>query len=118
MVSGRKSKENRRRLRGRVIQEGLLNPTTRVPRRFDTPDGAVNLDIPPEEKEVLKTVPAKVGDEVVGDAVIYNDGTTDIILNDDISEKAKAKMGDVVMAFNKETGAAMKISDFDFKEKK
>jgi len=71
---------------------------------------------PPDEKEVLKTVPAKVGDEVVGKAILYSDGTTDVIFNDEISDKAKAMMGDVVVAFNKETGKTFTVEGITGKD--
>ena len=71
---------------------------------------------PPDEKEVLKEVPAKVGDEVVGKAILYSDGTTDVIFNDDISDKAKAMMGDVVVAINQETGKAFTVEGITGKD--
>lgn len=76
---------------------------------------AMDVTIPHGEREVIKTVPAKIADEVVGTAILYSDGTTDIIMNDVISEEARLKMGDVVKAFNAETGASFSVGEVDKK---
>ena len=48
--------------------------------------------LPNYEKVVLKEVPAKVDGLVVGTAVIYEDGTSDVILYDDIPDEARQKI--------------------------
>lgn len=77
---------------------------------------ALNVNMPKDEKTVIKEVPAKVDGEVVGKAILFDDGTTEVVLNDVISDNAKAKMGDVVMAFNKESGATFSVEDITGKE--
>lgn len=76
---------------------------------------AQRVAMPKSEREVLKTVPAKIADEVVGTAILYDDGTTDIILNDEISDEARKKMGDVAHAFNAETGSNFSVGSIDKK---
>lgn len=62
------------------------------------------VDVPIMEKSVHKQVPAVVhwaqvdgtdrtDDEVIGTAIIYDDGTSDVIINDDISSEAKQLVG-------------------------
>lgn len=53
-------------------------------------DALEKVSVPNQEKVVVKTVPARCGDEVVGEAVIYEDGTIDIIKFGDISPEAEA----------------------------
>lgn len=84
-MSNRKHPKNRK-----LLREEALN--------------ARQVDIPKEEKVVEKTVPAVIhwgnvngvdreDSETIGEALIYADGTQDIILWGDISEDAKKLMG-------------------------
>ena len=77
----------------------------RKPRRPDLSiDGSGHMPLPPDEKILVKTVPAVIhwsqfediernDDEVVGETLIYQDGSHDIIIQGDISENAKKVMG-------------------------
>jgi hypothetical protein len=54
---------------------------------------AANLvEIPGDEKVIVKEVPAKVDGTVVGTAQIYEDGTVGVILDEDIPQWAKDKI--------------------------
>lgn len=70
------------------------------------PPEEIKVDIPMREKSVHKRVPAVIhfsqvdgtdreDDEVIGTAIIYEDGTSDIIVNADISREAKLVVGGV-----------------------
>lgn len=48
--------------------------------------------LPDEEKTLLKEVPAKVDEVVVGKALIYDDGSVDIMINEDADPEAVAKI--------------------------
>lgn len=50
------------------------------------------VEMPSDEKEVIKEVDARVDGETVGRCQIYDDGTVSVILNDDISEEALKKI--------------------------
>lgn len=50
------------------------------------------VQIPKADKVVIKTVPAKAGEEVIGTAVIYEDGTIDVIVEGDISDTAREEL--------------------------
>lgn len=50
------------------------------------------INVPKQDKVVMKTVPAKADGEVIGEAVIYTDGTFDIIVFEGISDEARAKL--------------------------
>lgn len=63
-----------------------------------------NIDIPIQELSVHKKVPAvihwntvegndRTDDEVIGEAIIYEDGTSDVIVFSEISEDAKNLVG-------------------------
>lgn len=52
----------------------------------------VKMDLPADEKEIIKEVPAKVDGVEVGIAQIYNDGTVGVIINDDAPQWAKDKI--------------------------
>lgn len=65
---------------------------------------SVTVDVPIMEKSVHKRVPAVIhwsqvtgtdreDDETIGDAIIYEDGTSDIMVFDGISEDAKKLVG-------------------------
>lgn len=67
-------------------------------------EGGPGVSLPKEEHVLVKTVPAVIhwgqfqdverdDDEVVGETYIYENGTHDIVLADDISEDAKVVMG-------------------------
>lgn len=69
---------------------------------------AVEVDVPIKEKSVHKQVPAVIhwntvdgtdrdDDEVIGTAIIYEDGTSDVIVNSDISPEAKTLVGIINM---------------------
>lgn len=62
------------------------------------------VNVPAQERVVLKKVPAnikwaEVGGidrddvEIIGEAIIYEDGTSQMIVNDDISDDAKKLLG-------------------------
>lgn len=76
-----------------------------------TGNNEMEIKMPDDDKVVLKKVPAKIGEEVVGEAVLFEDGSSTVILNDDISDEARAKLNDVVVAFNAEHGAAFTIEE-------
>lgn len=80
----RKNKEQRRKNR-QLKARKKATPTA------DSGIAAV-VEAPDDSKVLLKTVPAKVDGEVVGDALLYDDGSVDVILNRDISEEAKNKL--------------------------
>lgn len=84
-MSNRKHPKNRKLLREEAIN-------------------ARQVDIPKEEKVVEKTVPAVIhwrdvdgsdreDSEIVGEGIIYADGTQDLILREDITEDAMKLMG-------------------------
>lgn len=50
------------------------------------------VQAPPDEKVVLKEVPAKVDGTVVGTALIYDDGTFGVIIDEDAPQWAKDKI--------------------------
>jgi len=69
--------------------------------RLTSPDA---VPLPSDERVLVKTVPAVIhwsqfkdiernDTEVVGETLIYQDGSHDIIVKDDISENAKKVMG-------------------------
>lgn len=55
---------------------------------------ARKVELPDDEKELLKEVPAKVDGTVVGTALLYDDGSVDIMIDEDadpaLVEKIKA----------------------------
>lgn len=51
---------------------------------------ASHVTAPSDEKTVLKTVPAKVGEVVVGEAILYDDGSVDILIDSDADPDAVA----------------------------
>jgi hypothetical protein len=53
------------------------------------------VSAPPDEKEVIKEVPAKVDGITVGVAQIYDDGTIGVIIDDNAPQWAKDKIGDL-----------------------
>jgi hypothetical protein len=53
---------------------------------------ASRMDIPSDEKVVVKEVPAKVDGTVVGTAQIYEDGAVGVIIDDDAPQWAKDKI--------------------------
>jgi len=77
----------------------------RKPKRPDlTLAGGPGVSLPEEEHVLVKTVPAVIhwsqfkdidreDTEIVGETFIYENGTHDIVLADDISEDAKIVMG-------------------------
>lgn len=52
----------------------------------------VKFNLPEDEKEIIKEVPAKVDGTEVGIAQIYSDGTVGVIINDDAPQWAKDKI--------------------------
>jgi hypothetical protein len=69
------------------------------------------LDLPASEKTVIKRVPATIhwgmvkdidreDSEVIGETVIYEDGSYDVVVADDISDNAKT----LIYGFNDITG--------------
>lgn len=62
------------------------------------------VEVPIQEKSVHKRVPAvihwstvdgspRTDDETIGEAILYDDGTTDVIVYSEISEDAKKVVG-------------------------
>ncbi len=81
MSNRRKMFKPRRRKNGNLHTPNLIS------------EGALSkIDVPKSDKVVVKTVPAMADGEVIGEAVIYEDGTIDVIVQGDISEKAKADL--------------------------
>lgn len=83
MSNRRKAKNSAERMR-KMVRQGALH----------------KIDVPRDEQVVVKRVPAKidwakVGNitrddvEIIGETVIYEDETFDLIVNDNISEEAK-----------------------------
>lgn len=66
----------------------------------------LNLEVPEDEKELLKEVPAKVDGEVVGRALLYDDGSVDFIIEGELSAEAKAKLDEFGDLFSKMMGNA------------
>lgn len=59
--------------------------------------GMANLVVmPSDEKEVIKTVPAKVNGETVGECDILDDGTVDIRLYENVSDDARKQIMEVM----------------------
>lgn len=67
-------------------------------------ENEVKVDVPIMEKSVHKRVPAVVhwgtvegssrtDDETIGEAIIYEDGTSDVMIFDEISSDAKKLVG-------------------------
>lgn len=56
-------------------------------------NGTVGVNLPEDEKEVIKEVPAKVDGVVVGVAQIYNDGSVSVVLNEDAPADKIEKIG-------------------------
>lgn len=50
------------------------------------------VDVPDEQKELLKQVPAKVDGTVVGVANLYDDGSVDVIMDEDAPQWAVDKI--------------------------
>lgn len=77
----------------------------RKPKRPDLSlEGGPGVSLPPDEKVLVKTVPAVIhwsqfqdiernDSEDVGQTLIFEDGTHEIFVRDDISEDAKKVMG-------------------------
>lgn len=64
------------------------------------------IDIPADEKEVIKEVPAKVDGIVVGVAHIYNDGSVNVVLDENAPQEQIDKLG------NMAKGIGYSIGDF------
>lgn len=103
MGSRSNRKARKRLLEGQIIREQILQGAA-----IQT---ETEVKLPDDDKVVLKKVPAKVDGEVIGEAVLYEDGTSDIIINDDLSDEIREKLKGVVVAFNKETGANFSIEE-------
>lgn len=103
MGSRSNRKARQQLLKGQVIREQVLRQASIAT--------SAEVKLPDDERTIIKKVPAKVGDEIVGDALLFDDGTTDIVLHPNISSEAKAKMRDTVYAFNKETGGTFTIKE-------
>lgn len=58
---------------------------------------AVNL--PADEKKVIKEVPAKVDGIVVGVAQIYDDGSVNVVLNEDAPKEQIEKIGGLASSY-------------------
>lgn len=67
-------------------------------------NGSTKVDIPIRERSVHKRVPAvihwsqvdgtsRTDDETIGEAIVYEDGTSDVIVFSDISDEAKHLVG-------------------------
>ena len=48
--------------------------------------------IPAEHRVLLKTVPASAGDEIIGTADLYNDGSVDIYLDPDVPQDTISRL--------------------------
>lgn len=81
---------NRRKIRKRMFQTQRRKNGNRHTPNLIREDALDKIDVPKVDKEVIKVVPARAGDEIIGEAVIYEDGTIDVIVHGEISEKAKA----------------------------
>lgn len=68
----------------RKKRKGLLNRG----KPFDKVNRALSVTVPDDEKVLLKQVPAKVGDIVVGVANLYDDGSVDVVLDEDAPQEA------------------------------
>lgn len=53
------------------------------------------VQAPPDEKEIIKEVPAKVDGVTVGVAQIYDDGSIGVIIDDNAPQWAKDKIADL-----------------------
>lgn len=71
------------------------------------------IKMPDDDKVVLKKVPAMVDGVEIGEAVLFDDGTSTVILKPDeeIPDNIKEKLKGVVVAFNQETGANFTIEE-------
>jgi hypothetical protein len=81
-MASRKAKKPWLRLTGNVRRERLI----------EAMGLAQKIDLPNDEKVVVKEVPAKVDGTVVGTAQIYEDGTVGVIIDDDAPQWAKDKI--------------------------
>lgn len=108
-MSKRKAKSPWLRLPGRVPRESVLHsirPTeTPIGRAMQAaaPDailtdeamvkmGVKGIVLDPDEKVIVKEVPAKVDGTVVGTALIYEDGTVGMVIDEDAPQWAKDKI--------------------------
>lgn len=57
------------------------------------------VTLPDDEKELLKTVPAKVDGVVVGEAYLYDDGSVDFVLDKDADPEKLKKIHDTAEEF-------------------
>lgn len=93
-MSRRKSKwEKRDKFLAKIKGQTGLDVGARIDGRVITP--------PSDEKVVVKTVPAVIhwkdweasdreDDEIIGETVVYEDGSFEMVINRDISEEAKS----------------------------
>ena len=70
---------NRRKLKNRFTGRG---------KPFDKAQRVVSVNAPSEEKVLLKTVPAKAGEHIVGEAFLYDDGSVDFVIDEDAPQEA------------------------------
>jgi len=72
---------------------------------------ARNIQIPDDEKEVLKIVDATVNGARIGDAVLYDDGSVDIRLDKDADPELVAVLQGEISDFNIDHGSDFKMTD-------
>ena len=72
---------------------------------------AQQVDIPEDEKELLKVVDAKVNGERIGDALLYNDGSVDIKIDEDADPALVEVLRGELNDFNIANDSNLKGSD-------
>lgn len=60
---------------------------------------ASTVNLPSDEKAIIKEVPAKVDGIVVGVAQIYDDGSVGIVLDEDAPEEQIKKIGGLASSY-------------------
>lgn len=83
----------------RIQNERVVNPERR------------NVTIPDEEKTLLKTVDAMVNGQRIGDALMYDDGSVDIKIDDNADPDLVAAVQGEINDFNVEHGTEFTQDD-------
>jgi hypothetical protein len=72
--------------------------------RIDEAGFIQNVELPSDEKVIVKEVPAKVDGTVVGTAYIFEDETVEVVIDEDAPQWAKDKIESVKNSFGYSIG--------------
>lgn len=72
---------------------------------------AQQVGIPEDEKEVIKIVPATINGQTIGEAIIYDDGSTDIKVSPDADPELIAVLRGELNDFNTENEMSIQARD-------